>query len=63
MSPNKRADNKDGQIFFVGKDAAEALGYEAPRNAIKRHVDDDDRWEQIKFDAQEDSADYEDDTY
>lgn len=38
-----RTVNKDGQIFFVGKDAAEALGYEAPRNAIKRHVDDDDK--------------------
>lgn len=38
-----RAVEKEGQIYFVGKDAAEALGYEAPRNAIKRHVDDDDK--------------------
>lgn len=29
--------------FFVGKDVAEILGYERSDNAIRRHVDDDDK--------------------
>lgn len=33
----------DGEPWFVGKDVAEALGYEAPKNAIPSHVDEDDR--------------------
>ena len=33
----------DGQIWFVAKDIAEILGYEAERNAIKHHVDDEDK--------------------
>ena len=33
----------NGQIWFVGKDAAELLGYEAERNAIKQHVDEEDK--------------------
>lgn len=32
----------DGDPWFVGKDVADALGYEKPRNAIAMHVDDDD---------------------
>lgn len=33
----------DGQPYFVGKDIAEALGYEKPRNAIATHVHEDDK--------------------
>ena len=37
-----RALTIDGNPYFVGKDVAEALGYEKPRNALQRHVDEDD---------------------
>lgn len=40
---NVRAMLIDGEPWFVGKDVAEALGYEAPRNAIKKHVDAEDK--------------------
>lgn len=33
----------DGQIGFVGKDVASALGYSKPQNAIIMHVDEDDK--------------------
>lgn len=33
----------DGEIYFVGKDVAAALGYQAERNAIAAHVDEDDK--------------------
>lgn len=33
----------DGQVWFVGKDVAVVLGYERPDNAIRNHVDDDDK--------------------
>lgn len=33
----------DNEIYFVGKDVAEALGYNKPRNAIAMHVYDDDK--------------------
>lgn len=33
----------DGQPWFVGHDVANALGYTAPRNAIKAHVDNEDK--------------------
>lgn len=33
----------DGEIYFVGKDVASALGYLAERNAIAAHVDNDDK--------------------
>lgn len=32
----------DGEPWFVGKDVAEALGYNEPHKAIQRHVDKDD---------------------
>lgn len=32
----------DGEPWFVGKDVASVLGYEKERNAIQRHVDEDD---------------------
>lgn len=43
--------DENGQIFFVGKDVAKALGYSAPRNAIKTHVDRDDALKQCLMDA------------
>lgn len=33
----------DGEIWFVGKDVAEALGYSNTKDAISRHVDFEDR--------------------
>ena len=32
-----------GETFFVGKDIAEALGYRNTRDALFRHVDDEDK--------------------
>lgn len=32
-----------GEPWFVGKDVAEILGYQKPRNAITAHVDEEDR--------------------
>lgn len=33
----------DGQVGFVGKDVAEVLGYSNPRDALRKHVDEDDK--------------------
>lgn len=33
----------DGEPWFVGKDVAEALGYERADNAIRNHVEEDDK--------------------
>lgn len=33
----------DNEPYFVGKDVAEVLGYAKPRNAIRNHVDDEDK--------------------
>ena len=33
----------NGEPYFVGKDVAEALGYVKARNAIAKHVDDEDK--------------------
>lgn len=33
----------DGQPFFVGKDIATALGYSNPRDALRKHVDEEDK--------------------
>lgn len=38
-----RTMNIDGQPYFVGKDIAEALGYSNTRDALVRHVDDEDK--------------------
>lgn len=35
--------DKDGEPWFVGKDVAEALGYSNTRDALERHVDEDDK--------------------
>lgn len=32
----------DNEPWFVGKDVAEALGYNEPHKAIQRHIDEDD---------------------
>ena len=33
----------DGQVWFVGRDVAKALGYKKPENALTMHVDDEDK--------------------
>ena len=33
----------DGITYFVGKDVAQALGYQKPQNAIATHVDEEDK--------------------
>ena len=33
----------DGKPYFVGKDVAEILGYSNPRDALAKHVDDEDK--------------------
>ena len=38
-----RAMEVDGQAWFVGKDVAEALGYQNTRDALGKHVEDEDR--------------------
>ena len=34
---------ENGQIMFVGKDVATALGYSKPQNALATHVDKEDK--------------------
>ncbi|MFG3613128.1 ORF6C domain-containing protein [Rummeliibacillus stabekisii] len=34
---------KDGEPWFVGKDVAQILGYQRPDNAIRNHVDEEDK--------------------
>lgn len=38
-----RATKRNGQPWFVGKDVAEKLGYKNTNDAIKKHVDEDDK--------------------
>lgn len=38
-----RTINQNGEIYFVGKDVAESLGYAKSRNAIAAHVADEDK--------------------
>lgn len=40
---NVRTLHINGEPWFVGKDVAEILGYSKSRNALARHVDDEDR--------------------
>lgn len=42
MFGNIRVINIDGNVWFVAKDVAEALGYKNPRRAISMHIDEDD---------------------
>lgn len=48
-----RAVNLEGQPYFVGKDVAELLGYQRPDNAIRIHVEEEDKlMHQIKTSGQ-----------
>lgn len=38
-----RTFERNGDPWFVGKDVAQALGYEKPTDAVRKHVDDEDR--------------------
>lgn len=38
--------DENGEIWFVGKDVAESLGYDNPRKAITTHIDEEDRRKQ-----------------
>lgn len=38
-----RTMERDGEIWFVGKDVAEVLGYSKSRNAIADHVEEEDK--------------------
>ena len=38
-----RTVEKDGEVWFVGKDVAEILGYQKTADAIRVHVDDEDK--------------------
>lgn len=38
-----RTMEKDGEIWFVGKDVAEILGYKKTENALAKHVDTEDK--------------------
>lgn len=38
-----RSIEMDGDVWFVGKDVAESLGYANPQKAIRTHVDEEDR--------------------
>ena len=35
--------DEQGETWFVGKDVAEALGYSNTRDALSKHVDDEDK--------------------
>jgi len=41
--------NEKGEVFFVGKDVAQALGYNNPLKAIRDHVDEDDKGVNVSF--------------
>ncbi|MCI6937692.1 MAG: Bro-N domain-containing protein, partial [Clostridiales bacterium] len=38
-----RTVEQDGEPWLAGKDVAAALGYSNPRDAISKHVDDEDK--------------------
>ena len=38
-----RAVERDGEVWFVGKDVASVLGYSNTRDALRVHVDEDDK--------------------
>lgn len=38
-----RCIEKDGEEWFVGRDVATILGYERPTDAVRKHVDEEDR--------------------
>lgn len=42
---------REGEPWFVGKDVAQALGYSNTRDALDRHVDDEDKNTVVNFDG------------
>lgn len=38
-----RTIERDGEIWFIGKEVAEMLGYSNARNAVVNHVESDDK--------------------
>ena len=44
-----RAIEKDGEPWFVGKDVAAALGYNNTRDALYKHVDEEDKMDGVAF--------------
>ena len=44
-----RAIEKDGESWFVGKDVAETLGYNNTRDALYKHVDEEDKIDGVAF--------------
>ena len=44
-----RAIEQDGEPWFVGKDVAEALGYNNTRDALYKHVDEEDKRDGVAF--------------
>ena len=43
MFGSVRTIEKDNNVWFVGKDVAEILGYKRPADAIAVHIDNDDK--------------------
>ncbi len=41
--------NEKGETFFVGKDVAKALGYNNTRDALRKHVDAEDKEDGVAF--------------
>jgi len=41
--------DEKGNTWFVGKDVAEALGYTNPQKAIRDHVNEEDKTENVSF--------------
>lgn len=46
-----RTVEREGEPWFVGKDVAQALGYSNTRDALDRHVDDEDKNTVVNFDG------------
>lgn len=44
---------KDGEFFFLGSEVAIKLGYSNPRDAIHRHVDDEDKSDVVFHDGRQ----------
>lgn len=44
---------KDGEFFFIGKQVAEMLGYSNSRDALARHIDDDDKADVVFHDGRQ----------
>ena len=42
-----RTINVNGELYFIGRDVAEILGYSNPRKALSDHVDDEDKMDGV----------------